>query len=331
MEILHAFPLADHWVVLRPGTDKLSLLNDAAWEVLESSLQGLGPKEIGEAWARRYRLSIADTSAAASGALASLREIGMLGPVPKATSTASWKPRRARTACAPEAPSPWALRMGLYPFTLRFGDLDLRDRLGGLVAHLLPDAPASGPSFEVLRDGPDYVLNGNGLELYRDADLGALALVLAYHSTEIAQRDETQLFVMHSGAVARNGRCVALAGASGSGKSTLTTYLASHGYDYLPTTCCRSTRRPFSRRPPLLASRSRRPRGRSSRRSGRISMVLPSCKAPTNRCDCCRLPCRPDQTCGKRGTSSPRSCSSNTRRGAAQVSIASTPQPRCKH
>jgi hypothetical protein len=123
--------------------------------------------------------------------------------------------------------------MGLHPFTLRFGDVAARDRLRGVVQHLLVDAPTSGPSLEVVRDGPDYVLNCDGFEMYRSADLGAVALVLAYHSIETAQHDDTQLFVMHAGAVARDGRCIAFAGVSGRGKSTLTTYLASHGYDFL--------------------------------------------------------------------------------------------------
>ena len=233
METLHAFPLADHWVVLRPGSDKLALLNATASEVLEANRRGLGATEIGEAWALRYGLDVADAAAAASRTLASLREIGMLGTLPSAPRPTPRAFPRARIACGPNAPVPWVLRMGLHPFTLRFADVAVRDRLAGVVQHLRVDAPASGPSLEVLRDGPDYVLNCDGFEVYRSADLDAVTLVLAYHSTEIAQRDETQLFVMHAGAVARDGRCVAFAGVSGRGKSTLTTYLASHGYDFL--------------------------------------------------------------------------------------------------
>lgn len=233
MKSLHAFPLAGQQVVFCAGEDRLHLLNASAWEALRETERGADEAQIAEAWVRQYRLPAGEARAIAAETMRALRAAGLLDTtrVPAADPSAP-RSSPAQARCDDGAPPAQHLRVGLHPFSLRFGS-DEEQRRFGYLARTLSAEPAPGPAFELLRRGGRYLLNRDGLQLLDTADADAAALGLAYCIAALAQRDAAQLLVLHAGAVARGGRCLAISALGGAGKSTLVCYLAHHGYEYV--------------------------------------------------------------------------------------------------
>jgi hypothetical protein len=211
------------------------------WEALQA---GCTLDDLVDASVQEGRVPAKTARASIVRALASWRELGLLGSGPEA--------ERASSAETPPLAQP-AGRVLALDAVYQPGDGPVRVRCDDAILAGVIEAACRTCRVEVARDGLAtidviekdgcFAVRAEHAELAR-ADGLTPNRALARHRCltallEIARRPRQWLGILHASAVAADGRCVVLPGARGSGKSTLAAALVAAGAelvtdDYAP-------------------------------------------------------------------------------------------------
>lgn len=129
-------------------------------------------------------------------------------------------------------------RIGERPVTLRCSDRGLGALIDAALHPFRIERTTEPPALiEVTDDGGRFIVHSEttilarvGTPAYNRASARHRCLTALI---EVANPSRQLLAIVHASAVARDGRCVLLAGPSGSGKSTLAAFLVARGYQFV--------------------------------------------------------------------------------------------------
>lgn len=225
------FPLADGLVVMRPGVDRLFVLNATASSIWTDYASGLPPAAIVARFAQRFDIATDQADRDVAAALADWRREGLLdlqfGDIhPDAICPTAWP--------GAEAPAAECVyRLAGTTFRVRYGDPALYQRLHPLLQHWMArDATSTQTTFEA-RTGTDYEwLQDDGTLFYCET-LDTLIHQALHQIVGYTCRQIPWLALFHAAAIGDGASCVVMPGLSGSGKTTLAAALAQSGFEYL--------------------------------------------------------------------------------------------------
>lgn len=226
------FPLADGLVLMRPGVDRLFVLNATASEIWTDYANGLPLAAIAARLAQRFAIATDQAGRAVATALADWRREGLLdfqfgdvhpNAIPITTSPGS-------EAAAAEG----VYRLAGTIFRIRYGEPALYQCLHPLLQHwVAKNAAGFQTTFEVRRTGTAYEWHQDGVACLSGASEDELIHSMLHRMVEYACRQIPWLAVFHAAALGDGASCVVLPGLSGSGKTTLAAALLQSGFEYL--------------------------------------------------------------------------------------------------
>lgn len=228
-----AFPLADGLVLMRPGINRLFVLNATARSIWTDYASGLPPAAIAARLAQRFDIAMDQADRDAAAALADWEREGLLGFL---------QPSDIRLDATPPTALPelelsvaeCIYRLASTTFRIRYGEPVLYQRLHLLLQHWTTrDAASPQTTFEVCRMGMDYEWRQDDRASLVCATLDELIQHALHRIVEYACRQIPWLAVFHAAAIGDGASCVVLPGLSGSGKTTLAAALAWTGFKYL--------------------------------------------------------------------------------------------------
>lgn len=228
-----AFPLEDGLVLMRPGVDRLFVLNATAGGIWSDYAQNLPPAAIAARLARRFDIAADQAARDVRAALADWEREGLLdlqlGDIrPEATPpTASFGAEASAVECV--------YQLASTTFRIRYSEPVLYQRLHPLLRHwVTTDTVNPWTTFEVCATEMDYEWRQEDDEasLYC-ATLDELIQQALYRVVEYACRQTPWLAIFHAAALGDGASCIVLPGLSGSGKSTLAAALLQSGFEYL--------------------------------------------------------------------------------------------------
>lgn len=229
----NAFTLCDGMVVLRDGVDRLFLLNSTGRSFWELFGNGWSIDRIAEHWQQRYGLAREHAYAELSALVKALAQQGLLGPVSQRPQILAAVCPPKRFCCSDDAPPARTCRIISGTFSVQCSSTALEQDIRWLYSHLESKADVTENCFEIIECGSGYALNRDNREVATANCRQKLWAIVLFHLGEVGRQDQSQLLVLHAGAVAVGKSSLLFTAPSGGGKSTLVTYLAHHGYDYL--------------------------------------------------------------------------------------------------
>lgn len=226
------FPLADGLVLMRPGVDRLFVLNATASNIWTDYASGLPPAAIAARLARRFDITTDQAGRDVAAALADWRREGLLdfqfGDVHPNVIPATALP--GSEASAVES----VYRLASTTFRIRYSEPGLYQRLHPLLQHWTArDTASLQTTFEVRRTGTVYEWYQDGGAYLGDASEDELIHSMLHRIIEYACRRIPWLAVFHAAALGDGASCIVLPGLSGSGKTTLAAALIQSGLEYL--------------------------------------------------------------------------------------------------
>src|SRR5450631_1425294 len=233
---VYALQLGEGWLLCRPGSDRLMVLNATGKIVWDLFGDGFDQQKIASIFARHFGLPAEEALAHVREVIGGLGGAGFLARPPGNVSTEGGVPS-ARTS-GPAIYSGPDVQCGTYQFGDRRVQMhstlpDIgRDYFSRFRHRALDDAADADVLAFTGRPG-GYRLTFRGASA-ADADSLAELMGSAHELLLSWEHPKTEfLAYFHAAAVSRGGRSVLLPGVSGTGKSTLTAYVAGHGFAYL--------------------------------------------------------------------------------------------------
>lgn len=227
-----AFPLADGLVLMRPGVNRLFVLNATASDIWTDYASGLPSAAIATRLAQRFDIATDQADRDVTTALADWRREGLLdfqfsdiypNVIPATASPGS-------EASAVES----VYRLASTTFRIRYGEPAFYQRLHPLLQHwTVRDMASLQTTFEVRRTGTAYEWHQDGVACLGGASEDELIHSILHRIVEYACRQVPWLAVFHAAALGDGASCVVLPGLSGSGKTTLAAALLRSGLEYL--------------------------------------------------------------------------------------------------
>ncbi len=229
---LVAFSLADGLVLMRPGINRLFVLNATASGIWTDYASGLPSAVIAARLAQRFNIAADQADRDVAAALADWGREGLLdlqsGDIhPEAIPfIAPFKPEVPVAECA--------YRLAGANFRIRYGGPVLHQRLHPLLQHwVATDGASPQTTFEARETGMDYEWRQDDRASLVCAALDELIQHALHQVIEYACRQIPWLAVFHAAALGDGASCIVLPGLSGSGKTTLAAALAQSGFEYL--------------------------------------------------------------------------------------------------
>lgn len=228
-----AFPLADGLVLMRPGVNRLFVLNATASSIWTDYASGLSPTAIVARLVQQFDIAADQADRDVAAALADWRREGLLdlrfvGDIhPNPIHPAAWPGAEALAAeCV--------YGLAGTTFQIRYGEPALYRCLHPLFQHWVArDAASPQTTFEARKTGTDYEWLQDDETTFCCETLDALIHQALHRIVEYACRQIPWLAVLHAAALGDGASCIVLPGLSGSGKTTLAAALAQSGFEYL--------------------------------------------------------------------------------------------------
>ncbi len=227
-----AFPLEDGLVLMRPGNNRLFVLNATASSIWADYTGGLSHDAIIARFAKRFDITTDQADQDVAAALADWKREGLLDlqvsdihpdTLPTAASLGSETPAVACT-----------YHLADTTFQIRYSDLVLYQRLHPLLQHwMTTDVVSPQTTFEGRGTGVDYEWRQDGVVCLRGVSGDELIHFMLHRLIEYACRQIPWLAVFHAAALGDGQSCIVLPGLGGSGKTTLAAALAQSGFKYL--------------------------------------------------------------------------------------------------
>jgi hypothetical protein len=247
-----ALPLGDGWVLYRPETDRMAVLNATGKTVWDLSGAGFEQQEIASAFARQFGLPAERALANVSEVIGGLEEAEFLARRPGSVGADRYAP--GTFTSSPAILSGPSVHCGTFQFGDRYVRMhsslpDIGLPYFSRFRHRALDDAVNADVLE-FSDGPcGYRLIFQG-EATADTDSLAELMGRAHELFLSWEHPKTEfLAYFHAAAVSVGGRSVLLPGVSGTGKSTLTAYLAAYGFAYFGDDLIAMARADWSLRP----------------------------------------------------------------------------------
>lgn len=227
-----AFPLEDGLVLMRPGINRLFVLNATASGIWTDYACGLPPAAIAARLTQRFDIAADQAGRDVTATLADWGREGLLDPQ---SGDVYLETIPAAAPFGSEAPAAeCAYRLAGATFRVRYGEPALYQRLHPLLQHwVATDAANPQTTFEVRATETDYEWRQDGMASLVCAALDELIQQALYRIVEYACRQIPWLAVFHAAALGNGQSCIVLPGLGGSGKTTLAAALAQSGFEYL--------------------------------------------------------------------------------------------------
>ncbi|MCB1824683.1 MAG: PqqD family peptide modification chaperone [Candidatus Competibacteraceae bacterium] len=228
-----AFPLEDGLVLMRPGVDRLFVLNATASGIWSDYAQNLPPAAIAARLARRFDIAADQAARDVRAALADWEREGLLDFQFGDMRLEATPPATPFGVEAPVVECTY--RLVGTTFRIRYGEPMFHQRLHPLLRHWVTTSTVNlQTTFEVCATATDYEWRQEGDEasLYC-ATVDELIQQALYRIVEYACRQIPWLAFFHAAALGDGASCIVLPGLSGSGKTTLAAALLQSGFEYL--------------------------------------------------------------------------------------------------
>lgn len=219
-------------MLMRPGINRLFVLNATASGIWTDHARGLPPPAIAARLAQRFDIAADQAARDVAAALADWGREGLL----------DLQSGGVHTEIIPNA-APFGLeasateciyRLANATFRIRYGDPALYQGLHPLLQHwVATDADSPQTTFEVRETGTGYEWRqDNRVSLYCET-LDELIQQALYQVVEYACHQIPWLAIFHAAALGDGQSCIVLPGLGGSGKTTLAAALVRSGFEYL--------------------------------------------------------------------------------------------------
>jgi hypothetical protein len=227
-----AFSLADGLVLMRPGVNRLFVLNATASGIWTDYASGLPSVAIIARLAQRFDIAADQAGRDVAAALTDWEREGLLN-----RQSSDVHPDIIPATASPGS-EPLAVectyRLAGTTFRIRHGEPVLYRRLHPLLQHwMATDAANARTTFETRRSGADYEWRQDGVVCLRGVSGDELIHSMLHRIVEYACHQIPWLAVFHAAALGKGASCVVLPGLSGSGKTTLAAALLQSGFEYL--------------------------------------------------------------------------------------------------
>jgi hypothetical protein len=225
-------------VLLDRSANRLWAYNGTAGEIWDLFHEQRPEADIADQIAARYGIAFDVALRDVAGILADWREQGLFGglagtgnlagPLPAWAETVQAAPRR------PVADEGLTCRIRDRVIAFHVDEPSLRGLIRILYGHLATAGAAPDAMIELrdLGDG-ETALMVDGVERLRSAERGQVVGGVNQTLLELVNPGVDWLALIHGGAVALNGRGIALPAVPGGGKTTLVAHLLLHGFAYL--------------------------------------------------------------------------------------------------
>lgn len=227
-----AFPLEEGLVLMRPGINRLFVLNATASGIWTDYACGLPPVAIADRLAQRFAITAGQAARDVDAALADWGREGLLDP-PFGGVHPEIIPNAAPFGLEASAME-CIYRLAGATFRIRYGEPALYQRLHPLLQHwVATDADSPQTTFEVRETGTDYEWRQDGRASLYCETLDELIHQTLHWIVEYACRQIPWLAIFHAAALGNGQSCIVLPGLGGSGKTTLAAALVRSGFEYL--------------------------------------------------------------------------------------------------
>jgi hypothetical protein len=222
------FPVEDHTLIVRPGAERLFLLNSTARFIWDTYAESGDEAACVAALAGAFGLSPAHVAQDVAATLATWDAGGLLTQ-PTAHTPAPFPPPPAT------APQQWRhYQLGAFAFSVGLEEGTLAEDLPLRIAHYeIPAPPPGAPQYTVRQQDKQWIVLRDGAHVDTGESPFAARVVLLYDALRAAYGAEPWCASLHAGAIGLGDRCVVVAGASGAGKSTLAIAAQLAGLDCL--------------------------------------------------------------------------------------------------